>query len=82
MLDEQLLHQQTRMTDVGELSSMPVTEVLPTMEDDVSTTEGTVRPVDNSTDDAMIANASIAEGDPSVVPAGSGKWNIPIVACS
>ena len=70
------------MTDAGESSSMPATEVLPTMEDDVSITEGTVRPVDNSTNDAMIANAGITEGDPSVVPAGSGKWNIPIVSCS
>uniref|UniRef100_M1DJ94 Integrase core domain containing protein n=1 Tax=Solanum tuberosum TaxID=4113 RepID=M1DJ94_SOLTU len=75
--DEQLRQQRARELVTEASSSMPVSEVLPTVAIDVSTTDGAVRVADSTTDDAVLVDAGTTEGDPSVDLAGSGKSDPP-----
>uniref|UniRef100_M1DTH6 Integrase core domain containing protein n=1 Tax=Solanum tuberosum TaxID=4113 RepID=M1DTH6_SOLTU len=61
----------------GASSSAPVVEVPPVVRDIVSTTDGAVRVTESTTEGAMMDDVGITEGDPSMVPAGSGKPDPP-----
>uniref|UniRef100_M1DY21 Integrase core domain containing protein n=1 Tax=Solanum tuberosum TaxID=4113 RepID=M1DY21_SOLTU len=77
IIDEQLRQQRAREMVVGASSSIPVSEVLPTVADDVSTTEGAVRPTDSTTEGAMTKYEGTTKGDPTVAIAKFGKPDPP-----
>uniref|UniRef100_M1DIL4 Integrase core domain containing protein n=1 Tax=Solanum tuberosum TaxID=4113 RepID=M1DIL4_SOLTU len=61
----------------GASSSTPVVEVPPVMRDVVRTIDGAVGMTESITEGAMIVDVGTTEGDPSMVPAGSGKSDPP-----
>uniref|UniRef100_M1D8P7 Integrase core domain containing protein n=1 Tax=Solanum tuberosum TaxID=4113 RepID=M1D8P7_SOLTU len=66
ILDEELRQLRVRESAAGLSSSAPVVEVPPVVRDVVSTTDG-----------AMMDDVGTTEGDPTIVPAGSGKLDPP-----
>uniref|UniRef100_M1DWY2 Integrase core domain containing protein n=1 Tax=Solanum tuberosum TaxID=4113 RepID=M1DWY2_SOLTU len=66
LLDEDLHQRKVRESATGASSSTPVVEVPPVVRDVVSTTDG-----------AMMDDVGTTEGDPTIVPAGSGKPDSP-----
>uniref|UniRef100_M1E150 Integrase core domain containing protein n=1 Tax=Solanum tuberosum TaxID=4113 RepID=M1E150_SOLTU len=62
ILDEELHQRRMRESAAGASSSAPVVEVPPVVRDVVSTTNG-----------AMMDDVGTTEGDPTIIPAGSGK---------
>uniref|UniRef100_M1DG60 Integrase core domain containing protein n=1 Tax=Solanum tuberosum TaxID=4113 RepID=M1DG60_SOLTU len=66
LLDEDLRQRRVHESVAGASSSAPVVEVLPVVRDVLSTTNG-----------AMMDDVGTTEGDPTIVPAGSGKPDPP-----
>uniref|UniRef100_M1DJY8 Integrase core domain containing protein n=1 Tax=Solanum tuberosum TaxID=4113 RepID=M1DJY8_SOLTU len=66
ILDEELHKRMVCESAAGASSSAPVVEVPPVVRDVVSTTDG-----------AMMDDVGTTEGDPTIVPAGSGKPDPP-----
>uniref|UniRef100_M1E123 Integrase core domain containing protein n=1 Tax=Solanum tuberosum TaxID=4113 RepID=M1E123_SOLTU len=83
---ERQQHEQARKASIvdesiaGASSSAPVVEVPTIVRDDVTTTDVAVRVTDNNTEGAVIDDVGTTKGEPSVLPAGSGKPDTP--ACS
>uniref|UniRef100_M1DGJ1 Integrase core domain containing protein n=1 Tax=Solanum tuberosum TaxID=4113 RepID=M1DGJ1_SOLTU len=66
ILDEELRQRRMRESAAGASSSAPIVEVPPVVRDVLSTTDG-----------AMMDDVGTTEGDPTIVPAGSGKPDPP-----
>uniref|UniRef100_M1DJF2 Integrase core domain containing protein n=1 Tax=Solanum tuberosum TaxID=4113 RepID=M1DJF2_SOLTU len=77
ILDEELRQRRVRESIAGALSSAPVVEVPPILRDVVSTTAGAVRVIESNIEGAMMDDVGTTEGDPTIVPAGSGKPDPP-----
>uniref|UniRef100_M1DJ26 Integrase core domain containing protein n=1 Tax=Solanum tuberosum TaxID=4113 RepID=M1DJ26_SOLTU len=77
ILDEELRQRRVRESNAGASSSAPVVEVLLVVRDVVSTTAGVVRVIESTTEGAMMDDVGTTEGDPTIVPAGSGKPDPP-----
>ncbi|KAK4713502.1 hypothetical protein R3W88_019409 [Solanum pinnatisectum] len=77
IVDEELRQQRAHESIIGALSSRPTIEAMTVVGDDVSTINSAVRVTASTTDGAEIDGVGTIEGDPSVVPAGLGKPNIP-----
>uniref|UniRef100_M1DAQ1 Integrase core domain containing protein n=1 Tax=Solanum tuberosum TaxID=4113 RepID=M1DAQ1_SOLTU len=77
ILDEEVRQQRVRESIAGASSSAPVVEVSSVVRDVVSTTDGTVKVTESTTEGAMMDDVGTTEGDPSMVPAGSGKPDPP-----
>uniref|UniRef100_M1DI10 Integrase core domain containing protein n=1 Tax=Solanum tuberosum TaxID=4113 RepID=M1DI10_SOLTU len=77
ILDEEMRQQRVCESIAGASSSVPIIEVPPVVRDVVSTTDDAVRVTESTTEGAMMDDVGITEGDPSIVPAGSGKPNPP-----
>uniref|UniRef100_M1DG93 Uncharacterized protein n=1 Tax=Solanum tuberosum TaxID=4113 RepID=M1DG93_SOLTU len=75
ILDEESRQQRVREGALGASSSISTTEAMTAMRDDVSTTDGAVRVIDSTTENAVLEGTT--EGGPSVDPAGSGKLDPP-----
>uniref|UniRef100_M1DIV7 Integrase core domain containing protein n=1 Tax=Solanum tuberosum TaxID=4113 RepID=M1DIV7_SOLTU len=87
ILDKELRQQSVRESTLGASSSVTAIEVVATVRDDVSTTDGAAI-IDGSatdsiphdvsiTDGVVMIDMSVIEGSPHVDPAGSGKSNPP-----
>ena len=61
----------------GASSSALIVEVQPILRDVVSTTDGAVRLIESTTEGAMMDDVGTTDGDPTIVPAGSGKLDPP-----
>uniref|UniRef100_M1DRS9 Integrase core domain containing protein n=1 Tax=Solanum tuberosum TaxID=4113 RepID=M1DRS9_SOLTU len=75
--DEQLRQQRAREMVAGASSSMPISEVLPTAADDVSTTGGALRPTYSTTEGSVTKDAGTTEGDSIIDVAESEKPDPP-----
>uniref|UniRef100_M1CNU5 Integrase core domain containing protein n=1 Tax=Solanum tuberosum TaxID=4113 RepID=M1CNU5_SOLTU len=78
IIDEQLRQQSSREMVAGASSSILVSEVLPTVADDVSTTGGMVRPTNSTTEGVVTKDAGNIEGDPTIAVVESGKPDPPV----
>uniref|UniRef100_M1DP22 Integrase core domain containing protein n=1 Tax=Solanum tuberosum TaxID=4113 RepID=M1DP22_SOLTU len=78
ILDEELCQWRVRESVAGASSFAPVVEVPPFVRDILSTTDGAVRVTKSTIEGAMIDDVGITEGDPSMVPTGSGKSDPPV----
>uniref|UniRef100_M1DEE8 Integrase core domain containing protein n=1 Tax=Solanum tuberosum TaxID=4113 RepID=M1DEE8_SOLTU len=61
----------------GASSSAPAVEVPVVVRDVVSTIGGVVRVIESTTEGAMMDDVGTTDGDPTIVPAGSGKLDPP-----
>uniref|UniRef100_M1DMD2 Integrase core domain containing protein n=1 Tax=Solanum tuberosum TaxID=4113 RepID=M1DMD2_SOLTU len=77
ILDEELRQQRVREGTLGASSSIPTTEAMTTVRDDVSTIDGVVRVIDSTTESAVLEDVSTTEGGPSIDPVDSGKPDSP-----
>uniref|UniRef100_M1DVG6 Integrase core domain containing protein n=1 Tax=Solanum tuberosum TaxID=4113 RepID=M1DVG6_SOLTU len=73
ILDEELRQQRVSEGIARASSSAPVIEVPPVVRDVVSITADVVRVIESTTEGAMMDDVGTTEGDPTIVPAGSGK---------
>ena len=71
------MQQRAREMVVGASSSIPGFEVLPTVEDDVSTTGCAVKPTNSTTEGDVTKDAGSTEGVPTVILAESRKLDPP-----
>uniref|UniRef100_M1DVK8 Integrase core domain containing protein n=1 Tax=Solanum tuberosum TaxID=4113 RepID=M1DVK8_SOLTU len=74
---EEMRQQRVHESALGASSSISISEVVAMVGDDVSTTDGAVRVIESTIEGARLDDVGTTEGDPSVVPAGSGKSNAP-----
>uniref|UniRef100_M1DY58 Integrase core domain containing protein n=1 Tax=Solanum tuberosum TaxID=4113 RepID=M1DY58_SOLTU len=77
IVDEKLRQQKVRESIADASSFVPILEAVATVRYDVSTNDGTVRVIDITTEGAVIDDVGTTEGDPTIVPAGSGKPDPP-----
>uniref|UniRef100_M1DQX5 Integrase core domain containing protein n=1 Tax=Solanum tuberosum TaxID=4113 RepID=M1DQX5_SOLTU len=77
IVDEELRQQRVRESVAGVSSSVPIVEVLTIERDDVSTTDGAVKVIDSTIESSRLDDMGTTEGDPSVIPVGSGKPDPP-----
>uniref|UniRef100_M1DSQ1 Integrase core domain containing protein n=1 Tax=Solanum tuberosum TaxID=4113 RepID=M1DSQ1_SOLTU len=77
ILDEELRQRRVRESIAGASSYAPVVEVPPVVRDVVSTTAGAVRVIESTIEGAMMEDVGTTEGDPTIVPACSGKPDPP-----
>uniref|UniRef100_M1DW94 Integrase core domain containing protein n=1 Tax=Solanum tuberosum TaxID=4113 RepID=M1DW94_SOLTU len=78
ILDEELRQRRVRESVAGSSSSAPVVEVPPVVRDVVSITDGAVRVIESTTEGVMMDDVGTTEGNPTIVPAGSGKPDPPV----
>uniref|UniRef100_M1DPB8 Integrase core domain containing protein n=1 Tax=Solanum tuberosum TaxID=4113 RepID=M1DPB8_SOLTU len=77
IIDEELHQQKVRESARGASSSVPVVEVQTIESHDVSTTDGSVRRIDSTTEGVVIADVGTTEGGLNVSLAGSEKPDPP-----
>uniref|UniRef100_M1DL71 Integrase core domain containing protein n=1 Tax=Solanum tuberosum TaxID=4113 RepID=M1DL71_SOLTU len=77
IVDEELRQQRVRERVAGASSTAPVVEIQPVLRAVVSTTDGSERLIESTTEGATITDVGITEGAPTIVPAGSRKPNPP-----